>query len=95
MISAFSSVPPMRGIGRFHQRYGFSNRDSLILLAGLNGQVDANFVANFQPDALTLGPLESFGFRANRVVAGSQVGSVIGSRIVRCQGSTDAPSPCQ
>ena len=90
-MSAFSSVPPMGGVGGFHQRDGFGDGDGLVLLAGLNGQVDANFVADLDHNVLTLDPLEPFGLDANRVVAGSQVGSVIRARVIRGQGSSDAP----
>ena len=59
--------------------------------AGLNGQVHSNFLAHFEDNVLTLQLLEPFGLGANRIVAGSQIGSVILPGIVRGQGSRDAP----
>ena len=85
----------LRGIRGLHQRNGFSDRNRLVLFARLNGQVDSNFMANLDDDALTLDPLKSFGLGADRVVARSQVRSVVCARIIRGEGSSECPSPCR
>ena len=82
------------GVGGLHQRHGFGDRDGLFLLAGLKSQVDANFLADSDVNVLALEFLETLGLGANCKVAGSQVGSVIFSGVVRGQRSRDASVPC-
>ena len=85
-MSAVLERAAQGGVGGLHQRDGFGDRDGLVLLAGLNCQVNSNFMANLNPDALTLNSLEPFGLYADRIVAGGQVRSVICAGIIRGRG---------
>ena len=84
-MSALLRVP-QRGVSGFHQRDGFGDRDGLLLLAGLDDQVNSNFLTDAQLYANPLDLLEAFGLGTNRIYAGNQVGSVILSRVIRVHG---------
>ena len=86
-ICEYATKGPARGI---HQRDRFADRDGLALLAGLDGQVDSNLLANLDHNVLTVQPLEPRELGADRVCAGNQIGSVIQPRLIRGQGSREA-----
>src|SRR4029077_14198186 len=65
------------GVGGLHQRHRFSDGDGLLLRTGLKGQVNSNFMTNFQRNVLAFNLLEPFGLGADRIGAGNERGSVI------------------
>ena len=68
--------------------FGDSNRRGL--LTRLEGQVNADVLAHFQPDILPLDLVKASGFCADRIDAGKDIGSGVFPGLVRGQSSRDA-----
>jgi hypothetical protein len=81
---------PEFGVGGFDQRDRLGDVHRLGLLAGLQGEVDANLLADLQHHVLALHTLEAFELGANRVSTRKQVGSEVGSGIIGGQRPRDA-----
>ena len=89
-MSELSSVPP-----RVALVVSTRGTDSVTVTVcscspGWTSQVDANFLADSDVNILALELLEAFGLGANCKAAGSQIGSVIFSGVVRGQSSRNA-----
>ena len=84
--------PAQGGIGSIDRRNLSSDRDRLGLLAGLNDQINANILSHLDQHAGVFHCPEPFGFRADRVRAGSEIVGYVLPGAIRSQSSRDAAS---